>query len=310
MSRSPAPARRVTPDVAARWLAPRAGGAHKGDAGRVYIVAGSRGMAGAAVLSAMGAVRSGAGLVRIGTVISQQAVVARRAPLEVASEGFAEGADGRFSAAAWSALRRSLEAFAPDVIAIGPGLGRSRGVDAILRNILFRQTAAVVIDADGLNTLADLGVRKFVVPAVLTPHPGEMAGLLGVTVGAVQRNRLGAVVAAARRFRAAALLKGTGTLVTDGRDAWMNTTGNPAMASGGMGDVLTGVVAATWAQMPAQTLESGARAAAFAAFVHGLAADIAVKKFPERTLLASDLAETLPPAFNQLWRREPRRRRE
>ncbi len=302
--------RRVTIDVAARWLTPRAKGAHKGDAGRVYIIAGSRGMAGAAALSALGAVRSGAGLVRVGTVKSQQPILARRAPLEVTSEGFAEGADGRFSAGAWNALRRSLAAFAPDVIAIGPGLGRSRGVDAILKNILFRQTAAVVIDADGLNALAGLGVKKFVVPAALTPHPGEMATLLNVSVASVQSNRIGAVVAAARRFRVAALLKGSGTLVSDGRDAWLNTTGNAAMATGGMGDVLTGIVAATWAQMPAQTIESGARALSFAAFVHGLAADIAVKNFPERTLLASDLAETLPLAFNQLWRRGPRRRRE
>ena len=158
-------ARRITLDVAARWLTPRGRGAHKGDAGRVYVIAGSRGMAGAAVLSALGAVRSGAGLVRVGTVKSQQPVVARRAPLEVTSEGFLEGADGRFSAGAWSALRRSLESFKPDVIAIGPGLGRSRGIEALLRKILFHQTAAVVVDADALNTLSELEAAKFVTPA-------------------------------------------------------------------------------------------------------------------------------------------------
>ena len=293
-------------DTAARWLMPRGRGAHKGDAGRVYIIAGSRGMAGAAVLSALGAVRSGAGLVRVGTVKSQQPVVARRAPLEVTSEGFAEGADGRFSAGAWSALRRSLESFNPDVIAIGPGLGRSRGVEALIRNILFRQPAAVVVDADALNSLSELKAAKFVTPAVTTPHPGEMARLLGVSTATVEKNRVGAVVSAARHFRAVALLKGAGTLVSDGRSVWKNTTGNAAMASGGMGDVLTGIVAATWAQMPAQTLGSGARAASLAAFVHGLAADIAVKNFPQRTLLASDLAEALPRAFLRLWRRKPR----
>ena len=294
--------RRITLDRAARWLTPRARGAHKGDAGRVYIIAGSKGMAGAAVLSAIGAVRSGAGLVRVGTVRSQQPVIARRAPLEVTSEGFPEDRLGHFSAAAWGALRRALGNFSPDVIAIGPGLGRSSGVGSLVRHLLFNQRTPVVLDADGLNALAALGLKKKVgVPAVLTPHPGEMARLLGTNGGAVSRDRLAAVTSAARRFGAVALLKGSGTLISDGREAWINTTGNPAMATGGMGDVLTGIVAATWAQMPTQDRPSGVRAAAFAAFVHGLAADLAVKKFPERTLVASDLAETLPLAFQRLW---------
>lgn len=293
--------RRVTAQVAARWLVRRDKSAHKGDAGRVYIIAGSKGMAGAAVLAALGAVRSGAGLVRIGTVNSQQPVVARRAPLEVTSEGFPDDRHGRFSAGAWSALRRSIESFRPDVIAAGPGLGRSPGVAAIVRNLLYRQDVPVVLDADGLNMLASLGRAKPAgPPLVLTPHPGEMARLLGSR----PPDRVAAVRALGRRYRAVALLKGAGTLVSDGDGVWMNTTGNPAMATGGMGDVLTGVVAATWAQQPGAMRETGVAAAAFSAYVHGLAADIAVKRFPERTLLASDVAETLPAAFQYLWRRK------
>jgi hydroxyethylthiazole kinase-like uncharacterized protein yjeF len=172
---------------------------------------------------------------------------------------------------------------------------------------LLSHSTAVVIDADALNALAAIRPRKKLgCPAVLTPHPGEMARLLGTSVGQISRDRVAAVESAAKRFGAVALLKGEGTLVSDGRGVWKNTMGNAAMATGGMGDVLTGIVAATWGQMKAQTLESGVRAAALAAFVHGLAADIAVKRFPERTLLASDVAETLPSAFNQLWRRKPR----
>jgi hydroxyethylthiazole kinase-like uncharacterized protein yjeF len=293
--------RRITTDIAARWLRPRAKQAHKGDAGRVYVVAGSRGMAGAAVLSAIGAVRSGAGLVRVGTVKSQQPVIARRAPLEVTSEGFPEDADGRLAARAWKGLRRAIEKFQADVIAVGPGLGRSRGIELIVRNLLYRQDVPVVLDADGLNALAALGLKKpFRAPVVITPHPGEMSRILGSRV----KDRNAAARAAALRFRAVALLKGAGTLVSDGRQTWVNTTGNPAMASGGMGDVLTGIVAASWGQMDGPMRGSALHAAALAAFVHGRAADIAVKRFPERTLLATDVAETLPLAFMKLWRKK------
>jgi NAD(P)H-hydrate epimerase len=303
----------VTARRAADWLTPRNSNAHKGDAGRVYILAGSRGMAGAAVLSSIGAVRSGAGLVRVGIVASQQPVVARRAPLEVTSDALPEDRDGHLSSAAWPAVRRALDAFQADVIAVGPGLGRSRAIERIVRGLMFEQECPVVLDADGLNALAAMSPRREVrAPAIFTPHPGEMARLLGTRTSTVAENRLGAVVAAARRYGAVALLKGEGTLVTDGRSVFRNTTGNAAMATGGMGDVLTGVVAATWAQMPEATRASGAQAAALAAFVHGLAADIAVKRFPERSLIASDLGDTLPDAFQFLWRQRrsgrPRRR--
>jgi NAD(P)H-hydrate epimerase len=232
-------------------------------------------------------------------------VVARRAPLEVTSLGFPEDRDGRFSVGAWDAVRDALEDFSPDVIAVGPGLGRSPGVESLIRHLVLDQRTSVVLDADGLNSLASLKLhRKLAAPTILTPHPGEMARLLGSSTGTVSKDRRGAATTAARRYGAVALLKGAGTLVSDGRVTWMNTTGNPAMATGGMGDILTGIVAATWAQMPAQTRETAVPAAALAAFVHGLAADLAVKKFPERTLIASDLAETLPPAFQRLWRQQ------
>lgn len=293
--------------LAARWLTRRPRSANKGDAGRVLIVAGSRGMAGAAVLAALGAVRGGAGLTKVATVRSQQAVIARRAPLEVTSAALPEDGAGRLSGAAWPALAKLIASFRPTVIAFGPGVGRSRAVEGITRRLAYASRVPLVLDADGLNALAALGKQKvFSAPAALTPHPGEMARLLGRRIGAAPEERVAAAREASRAFGAAVLLKGAGTVVTDGRAAWKNTTGGPAMASGGMGDVLTGLVAATWAQMPAHTVETAARAAALGAFAHGLAGDIAEKDFPERTLIASDLAAALPQAFKLMWRRSAR----
>jgi len=295
---------RVTASVAAGWLKPRPRGANKGDAGRVLIIAGSRGMSGAAVLSALGAARGGSGLVRVATVKSQQPVVAKRAPLEATSAVLPEDASGRLSMKAVAAVGKIVAAFRPDVIALGPGLGATPATRALVKQLAYRGDVPLVIDADGLNVLSQLKGRVRA-PAALTPHPGEMARLLGVRhVPADRAGRVRAARAAAAKYGAAVLLKGAATVVTDGRAVWQNTTGNPAMASGGMGDVLTGLAAATWAQADGDPRATAGKALAFAAFVHGRAADVAVKDFPERTLLASDLAAALPAAFKTLWRRK------
>ena len=286
---------------AAAWLTPRRKNAHKGDAGRVLIIAGSRGMAGAAVMTALGAVRSGAGLVRVAIVGSQQTVVAKRAPLEVTTASLPEDSEGRISSSAGAALRRIIAVFQPDVIAMGPGLGRSAGVRVVVRNLFCNSAVPLVLDADGLNALSELKFgNKPSAPVILTPHEGEMARLLEKRGD--RASRVARVASAAKRFGTVVLLKGAGTLVSDGRSVWKNSTGLPAMATGGMGDILTGIIAATWAQMDRIDRDSGVAAAAFGAYAHGLAAEIASTERPERTLLATDVAAALPAAFKKLWR--------
>ena len=264
----------------------------------MLIIAGSRGMAGAAVLCATGAARSGAGLVKLATVRSQQNVCAKRAPLEVTSMGLPEDSSGRLSVAAWPVIKRTIQTWRPHVIAFGPGAGVSPGIVRLTGRLLSMADLRVVLDADGLNALAQLRSRPPAATMVITPHAGELARLLGSTPVQVNKAREQFAKKAALKFRCVCLLKGSGTLVTDGKAVWKNTTGNPAMASGGMGDVLTGIVSALWAQ----DLGAGLRAAALGAFVHGLAGDVAQNDFPERSMLASDLAKALPAAYKKIWR--------
>lgn len=290
--------------VVRRWVRPRPRNAHKGSSGRVLIIAGSRGMAGAGILCAMGAVRAGAGLVRLGIVESQQVVAAKRAPLEVTTQALPEDGQGRISSRAGAAIKKTISNFKPHVIAVGPGLGVTPAVKKIVQELVYRARLPVVLDADGLNVLAKSKVsRKFFAPVVMTPHAGELARLLHSKPGLINQAHEKMALLAARTYGGVCLLKGSGTVITDGQMVWKNTTGNPAMASGGMGDVLTGIIAALWAERLAGNLSaknSGLVAAALGAFLHGLAGDLAVKKFPERSLLASDLAESLPNAFQKI----------
>lgn len=287
-----------------KWVPPRKKTAHKGDAGRVLIIAGSRGMAGAAVLCAMGAVRSGAGLVRVAIVKSQQDVVVKRAPLEVTTLALAEDKSGQVAEKAWGALKANIAKYRPHVIAVGPGLGTGRGVRTLLKQILKTFHGGLVLDADALNVLSLSKTQKsFSSAAILTPHAGEMSRLLKWSVNKINADRTRAVVHAAKLFRSVCLLKGSPTLISDGHRCIRNTTGNPAMASGGMGDVLTGMIAALWAHSPIQNLESAWKAASAGAFLHGKAADVAVRQFPEKTLLASDVVAAFPRVFKNIFKR-------
>ena len=293
-------ARPITAAIARRWVPVWPKAANKGERGRVMIVAGSRGMIGAAVLSSIGAVRSGAGLVRLLTVASQQRVAASRAPLEVMTSGVPEAADGHLAARAASRIRRASDSFRPRVIAAGPGLGTSSGVRTVVRMLLNGRTP-LVLDADGLNAFAGKGLPTHGAPLIITPHPGELSRLIGWSIDRINAHRVDAARLAAERFHCVCLLKGAGTIVTDGRRALKNTSGNAAMASGGMGDVLTGIIAALWAQMRGDAA-SALNAAALGAFVHGRAADIGVTRAARQTLLASDLAGFLSSAFKSLDR--------
>jgi len=260
-------------------------------------------MVGAAVLCAAAAARSGAGLVRVGMVKGQQNNFVKRAPLEVTTMAFPEEANGQISKKAWPLIWKTIQTFGPDVVALGPGLGGGAGVEFVVLHLLQSFTGGMVLDADGLNVLSKQKLPiSFSGPVVLTPHEGELSRLLKWAPKKISMDRVAAAKEAAQQFRAICLLKGAGTLITNGRQMMKNTTGNPAMASGGMGDVLTGLIAALWAQMAMQTLDTGLRAAGLGSYLHGLAADKAIKKFPERTLLASDLIDVFPTVFKHVFK--------
>ena len=274
-------------------VGPRMPDSHKGDYGRVLIVAGSRGKTGAAHLSAIGALRSGAGLVTIATPACCQPIVAAMAP-EYMTEAIDEGPDGLDAAA----VDRVLE-FARDVIAVGPGLGQGGGTREFVRALVDRATMPVVIDADGLNAFADdpdrLSGREGR-DIIITPHPGEMARLVGMSTDEVQGSRLEIARNFATAHRIYVVLKGHRTLVAtpDGK-IFINPTGNAGMATGGTGDVLTGMIAAWLAQL----LDAEA-ACQLAVYLHGMAGDLAEADEGEVAMTAGDLAAHLGDAVMEL----------
>jgi NAD(P)H-hydrate epimerase len=274
-------------------LAPRAADSNKGSFGRVLVVAGSRGMTGAAILCGRAALRGGAGLVYVAVPREVLPIVAAGDPCYL-TVPLAQDAEGRLDAAALAELS-TLEP-AQTVLAIGPGLGRGPGVSSLLPELLAKVTRPVVLDADGLNAFASqpAKLRTAGAPLIVTPHPGEMGRLLGQGAAQVQVRRPELAVRFAREHKAVVVLKGHGTLVTDGRRLYRNTTGNPGMATGGTGDVLTGLTAA----LLGQGLEPFA-AAQLGVYLHGLAGDLARDRLGEVSLIATDLLDFLPAALQQ-----------
>jgi NAD(P)H-hydrate epimerase len=252
-------------------------------------------MAGAAALCGAAALRSGAGLVRIACPSEIQPTVASfepsymTYPLPCDSDGLIQFATVE------SILKRLIASV--DVVAIGPGLGQSAEIGQLVRFLITGTDKPLVIDADGLNALSgqlDL-LPKVSRSVILTPHPGEFARLQQITTAEVQADRTSHAAGLARSARhLVVVLKGAGTVVTDGSRCYINTTGNPGMATGGSGDVLTGVIAALLAQrMP------GFEAAQIGVFVHGLAGDIARDHDGEIGMIAGDIVDALPDAFDQ-----------
>ena len=286
-----------------RELVPvRTAESHKGDFGRVLVVAGSLGRSGAAHLAAIGALRSGAGLVTIATPKSCLPIVAAMAP-EYMTEGLEETTAGTVD---YAALDRVLE-FKADVIAIGPGLGQSPGTAAFVHGLLERAGVPLVLDADALNAFSgdpDRLMGRDGVDVVITPHPGEMARLLNTSVEAVQRDRLRHATEFAARHRVHVVLKGHRTIIAgpDNR-AFINLTGNSGMATGGTGDLLTGMIAAWFGQL----LDAEA-ACKLAVYLHGAAGDLAEADEGDVALVASDVAARLGDAVMELTaRRRPKR---
>jgi NAD(P)H-hydrate epimerase len=267
--------------------------ANKGDCGRVLIVGGSRGMSGAPSLAAQAAYRAGAGLVRVALPESIWDIVAGHCA-EVMTTGLPQTKDGTLALRAHKPLLEAIEW--ADVVVLGPGMGQAKETQALIQKILPEISRPLVLDADGLNAfsgnLAALKRSCKTRPRVLTPHPGEMSRLLGVKTSAIQSDRTAAASDCAEASGAVVLLKGSGTLVCDGASLYENKTGNPGMATGGTGDVLSGLIAA----LIGQDL-SVFDAACLGAHLHGLAGDLAAKHLGVWSMQAGDVISALPGAF-------------
>jgi ADP-dependent NAD(P)H-hydrate dehydratase / NAD(P)H-hydrate epimerase len=289
----------VTPRDVAALFAPRALDSNKGRFGHVLAVAGSLGKSGAAAMCGMAALRVGAGLVTVATPGAVLPTIAGFAP-ELMTEELGEHTA---AFAAPNDASHCLElAKSRSVLAIGPGLSQRPGVAEFVHRMVRAAHCPVVLDADGLNAFAGSGdpLQGTSRPLILTPHPGEMARLTGQGVAEVQADRVGAARGYARRHRCILVLKGFRTVVAypDG-SVWVAATGNPGMATGGTGDILTGMIAGAVAQFPGH-LEEAVRAAVF---LHGLAGDVACEQVGEEPLVATDLLQYLPQAFRELRRR-------
>jgi hydroxyethylthiazole kinase-like uncharacterized protein yjeF len=270
----------------------RAPDAHKGDFGHLLVVAGSPGKAGAAAMAARSALRTGTGLVSVGTpsglvpIIQQQVFESMCIPL-------AESIDGTIGLGGENELLKV--AVKMSACAIGPGLSIHYETVSMVRSLLQQIATPVVIDADGLNALVGAleVLRKTRGPVIMTPHPGEMARLLGISTSDVQKDRIGIAADFARKYKVTLVLKGAGTVIAnpDGL-TYINTTGNPGMATGGTGDALTGMIGSLLAQGYASL-----QAACIGVYLHGLAGDLAAKEKGEAGMIAGDLIEKIPQAL-------------
>ena len=267
----------------ARLLPKRDENAHKGNFGRVLLLCGSRGYTGAAYFAAMGALRTGAGLVYLGVPESIYAIEAVKLNEPVVFPLPDQG--GRLSEAAVPEILEKIPRM--DAVLIGPGLGLGQGSFAVLKAVLTHAACPVVVDADGITLLVphmDI-LRGREAPTILTPHDGEFTRLFGP----VGEDRMASARAAALESRGIMLLKGHRTCVTDGIREYRNTTGNPGMAVGGSGDVLAGVLVSLLGQ-GLEPLE----AAACAAWLHGKAGDLCAGELGEYGMLPTDLLVFLP----------------
>jgi NAD(P)H-hydrate epimerase len=282
-------------------LAARRPDSHKGDYGRVLVLGGSRGMAGAPSLAGMAALRSGSGLVTVATPVSVQPTVAAFSPCYL-TVPLVEDDYGIADLANIVDLAAARDQF--DVWAVGPGLGQTEGVTELVSQLYREIPRPMVVDADGLNAVAASLKRNAQVmsnpagPRILTPHPGEFVRLTGERPGSLTPERAEHAAQLAQRDasgRTIVVLKGRNSIICDGKRFAVNATGNPGMATGGTGDCLTGVIAA----LLGQGLNAW-DAARLGAHVHGLAGNLATKELGEVSLIASDLLTYLPAAFKAL----------
>ncbi len=294
-------------DSKLRWLEPgeisvfdlqRRADVNKGDFGHALVVAGSVGKTGAAVMAGWAALRAGAGLVTLATPAPCLSIVAGQVP-EIMTEPLAATDAGTISSRSLENSRFSGLLRGKSVLAIGPGLSTHADTQQFLRTVIDETPTPTVLDADGLNTFADhrpeLAAHKCD-SLVITPHPGEMARLIGSTAAEIQRRRIAVAQEAAAEFRATVVLKGHETVIAaPGGSVWVNSTGNPGMAKGGTGDVLTGMLAGILAQHGRQDWTA---AVCLGVYLHGLAGDLAARDIGEIPLVATDLIRAIPRAYS------------
>jgi len=284
------------PSITIPRLSPRVKDSHKGTYGRALIVAGSRGMSGAAVLCGSACLRGGAGLVQLAAPGEILSIVASGNPCYMTTP-LSQDMRGQLRSSAIDELTSIAKDWA-DVVAIGPGLGQSEAMPGIIAAMVERAVTPLVIDADGLKALAHLDRETWKnhrVPIVLTPHPGEFARLTRRSSDEIRSQREELAVQYAASQNVVLVLKGHGTLVTNGKKTHVNPTGNPGMATGGTGDVLTGLIAA----LIGQGIEAF-DAAVLGTWVHGRAGDLAADHFGQTALIASDLLTYLPAALREV----------
>jgi hydroxyethylthiazole kinase-like uncharacterized protein yjeF len=272
---------------------------NKGNFGHALLLSGSLGKSGAALLGGRAALRAGAGLVTVATVKEVLPIVAS-GMAELMTVPLLSTDDGTVSMANLDFARWEKLAHGKAVLAMGPGLSTNTETQQFIQTIFAETSLPVILDADGLNAFdgkTELFVARKTALLAMTPHPGEMGRLVGKTAAEVQRRRLETVLESAAQWRAYVVLKGFNTILAtpDGR-AFINTTGNPGMAKGGTGDVLTGIVAGLTAEFGTEHWE---RALALGVYLHGLAGDLAAARIGEASLLASDVVNALPEAFAQ-----------
>ncbi|MFA6317089.1 MAG: NAD(P)H-hydrate dehydratase [Elusimicrobiota bacterium] len=284
---------------------------HKGTFGHLLILAGSSGMAGAAILACRAALRSGAGLVTLAVPASLQAVVASAVP-EALTMGLPESGGG-LRPEGVARIREALLNQDFTVLALGPGISTNPETAKFVMHVLDSVPLPAVVDADGLNNLAlqdpaQVGemLKRRGGRTVFTPHPGEMARCLHSSVADVQADREAAARSLARSWGGVVVLKGRGCIITDGERCIVNPTGGPGLAKGGSGDLLTGLIGGLWAQALASGRVQGDHAfqsAVLGCRLHGLAGDLAEKDLTPWAMTPSDVLERFPAAFRALARR-------
>ncbi len=276
--------------------------AHKGSFGRVLVVAGSRRMCGAGLLCAKSALTAGAGLVYWALPASMQPTFAAVLP-EVITIPLPENASGELDEKAWDLFPEICEKYNPSLAVVGPGMGCSPLLPVLLENL----SLPLLVDADALNALArQPGWHRgwpHERPAIFTPHPGEMARLLNDVPALSEVARQEQVQKLAELTQGVCLLKGTGTLIATRQVLFKNTTGGPALAKGGSGDVLAGLIAGLWAQLGSAegfSLQTALQAAVCGVYIHGLAGDLATRNLSPYSVLARDIVAHIPLALKQL----------
>ncbi len=284
----------IAQEIRKKWP-PRKAASHKGDFGRIFILAGSRGLTGAAHLAEMGALRAGAGLVTVGVPEKVYPVIAKR-EAEVMVKPFSSTLEGTLGLHALKPIRNFLKN--QDVLALGPGLSQNSETQRLIRKVIQESSLPLVIDADGLNALQGHTsmLRDCKYRSILTPHPGEFIRLFGGKLSSKDQDRKRRAKEAAKKFGIFLILKGYHTVIASPEgEVTVNPTGNPGMAKGGSGDILTGMIAALIGQR--FSLWDAAR---FGVYLHGLAGDLACKKIGEASLTARDILQFLPLAIKKI----------